>query len=517
MKMKINNQLKLTLVILRIIVGGHLFFNGMVKLLNPNWSAKSYLEDSYGIFKWLATQSQLINIVDFLNIWVLVLAGIALIVGWVERLAALAGIFLLSQYYLAYIPINPATTDSGGYGPTFLVNALLIEVFALIVLFLLPTGKFVGVSRLLKVQTIQKSTDIKDGHKQKETRTRREVVKSLVTVPFLAIFSIPFYNQKSIQSVDGTTGATALGKADVFRMEFDRLKKLNLSQSENVIANKQDMPYGMIGNMKMSRLIGGNRIISGDYCARDLYYITKLAKTYNTEDRILMTLKSIESNGINTMFLTFRNFQDYQLLNYWKEWGGNLQWISELQTSNLDMLSEIIERNLKIGASALCLSREVCDKWIANGQYDHLPKALEIAKRFDVPIGIGGYYNETFKFVIDQKLQPDFFFKSFHKDTYWSAHPEANRSYMEIYQEPSENHGLFHDNFWCNKPAEFSEMIKDSDIPWIAFRTNAAGAIPTQEGFEYAIRGGADFICSSMFDFEVGVNIRLLKRAYLNI
>ncbi|MGQ8335517.1 DoxX family membrane protein [Sunxiuqinia sp. A32] len=517
MKDQAGVKMNIILVILRIVIGGHLFFSGLVKLFNPNWTAKSFLEGSYGIFKWMAVQSHIVNVVDILNVWVLILAGVALIIGWLERIAALAGILLLGLYYLAYIPLDPALSASVGNGPTYLVNPLLIEVVALIVLFLNPTGKFIGVSRLKKVKLKEESESINEEDLIKGAKSRREVVKSLATVPFLAVFSIPFFNRKSIQQVDGTTGATALGKANVFRMEYDRLKKLNLSLSDGVAGARKGMPYGMIGNLKISRLIGGNRIISKDYCARDLRYVSKLVSIYNTEDRILMTLKNIESQGINTVFLTFRNFQDYQLLNYWKEWGGSLQWISELQTSNLDKLPEIIERNLLIGASALCLSREVCDKWIANGEFDHLPKALEIAQKFDVPVGIGGYYNETFQFVMDQNLQPDFFFKSYHKDTYWSAHPESNRRYMEIYQDVTEKHGHYHDNFWYNNPNEFSKLMKQSDIPWIAFKTNAAGALPTQEGFEYAIRGGADFVCCSMYDFEIGDSIRSLKRAYMNI
>lgn len=511
-----SKQVKYVLIVLRVIIGGHLFFSGLVKLLGPAWSAKFFLEGSYGVFGWMSTQPHLVYFVDLLNIWILIFIGAALIVGLFERVAALSGILLLGLYYLAYIPLNPASVGaSGGYGPSFLVNPLLIEIVALLMLFLLPTGKAAGLGRLISFQKKEKTTEV-EVEKTAAGIDRRELVKSLATIPFVVVFSVPFLSRKFFHSVDATTGATALGKADVFRKEYERLKILDLARDSSVLFNRKNMPVGMIGGLQVSRLIAGNRIISGDYCARDLRYVSKLAALYNTEDRILMTLKSMESSGINTLFLTFRNFQDYQLLNYWKEWGGSMQWISELQTSNVETLAETIERNLMLGASALCLSRKACDHWVANSEYDKLLKALDIAKQFNVPVGIGGYYNETFTFAVDQKIQVDFFFKSFHKDNYWSAHPKPNRSYMEVYDEATGKQGYFHDNFWCSDPEGFAELMKNTNIPWIAFKTNAAGAIPTQGGFEYAIERGAGFVCCSMYDFEIGDSVRSLKRAYLN-
>jgi len=45
--------------------------------------------------------------------------------------------------------------------------------------------------------------------------------------------------------------------------------------------------------------------------------------------------------------------------------------------------------------------------------------------------------------------------------------------------------------------------------PWIAFKTQAAGALLPKNGFRFAFQGGADFICVGMYDFQIvdGVNI----------
>ena len=37
----------------------------------------------------------------------------------------------------------------------------------------------------------------------------------------------------------------------------------------------------------------------------------------------------------------------------------------------------------------------------------------------------------------------------------------------------------------------------------MGFKVLAAGAIQAKEGFEWAFRNGADFICVGMFDFQI--------------
>jgi len=514
-KLKISGEY--FVLLLRIFVGGHILFNGLIKIINPNWSSKSYLEGSYGIFKWLGVQDTLLGIIDPLNMWLLIIVGVALIIGSFERIAAIIGTILLGFYYFAYPPFDIFSKITGGSGAAFIVNPLLIEIIALLVIFFVPTGKMIGIDRLFE-RWFSKIRNRKQPEKiESSSIDRREVIKSLATVPLVGLFSIPFFQSQTYESIDANTGATSLAKEDGFGAEYKRLKELNLDDNDRVKANREEMPHGKIGNLNVSRLVAGNSYISGNYNARDLRYVADLAKLYNTEDRLFMTLKSMEKSGINTIFLNFRNFLDFQLLNYWKEWGGKIQWISELLSSDIDKFEHLIERNLKIGAAGICISRETCDKWVANKEYDNLPKAIEIIKKFNVPAGIGAYYNETIAFAVKEKLKPDFYFKSFHKDNYWSAHPKIDRDYMEVYKETSRLHNRFHDNLWCQNPDEFAELMKEVDVPFIAFKVTAAGAIPFQEGFEFALRNKADFVCTSLFDFQVGDCVRSLNRAYLNM
>ena len=45
---------------------------------------------------------------------------------------------------------------------------------------------------------------------------------------------------------------------------------------------------------------------------------------------------------------------------------------------------------------------------------------------------------------------------------------------------------------------------------WIGFKTLAAGAIQPEVGFPYAFKGGADFICVGMYDFQVVEDVNLV-------
>ncbi len=87
-----------SLVILRVAIGWHFLYEGIVKLLNPNWSSLGYLMDSKGLFAGvfhsIAGNPALLNVMDFINMWGLILIGAGLIVGLFSRIASIAGIVL---------------------------------------------------------------------------------------------------------------------------------------------------------------------------------------------------------------------------------------------------------------------------------------------------------------------------------------------------------------------------------------------------------------------------------------
>jgi len=141
------------LVILRVAIGWHFLYEGIVKLLNPDWSSIGYLMDSRGLFQGLfhslAGNASALNVMDFLNVWGLVLIGAGLIVGLFTRPAIISGMILLGFYYLSHPAIISASYAMPSEGSYLWVNKNLIELLTLGVLLLFPTWKLVGLDRFV--------------------------------------------------------------------------------------------------------------------------------------------------------------------------------------------------------------------------------------------------------------------------------------------------------------------------------------------------------------------------------
>ena len=87
--------------------------------------------------------------VDFLNIWGLILVGLGLILGSFTRIATLCGIILLTFYYVSHPPFLNLKYVLPSEGSYLIVNKTLIELLALWVLYLFPTGSLIGLDRFL--------------------------------------------------------------------------------------------------------------------------------------------------------------------------------------------------------------------------------------------------------------------------------------------------------------------------------------------------------------------------------
>ena len=149
-----SNMQLWSLVTLRVIIGWHFAYEGIVKLLNPNWTAVMYLNDSKGallnFFHSMTTNPSTVNIIDFVNEWMLLLIGLGLIVGAFSRIASLGGMALLLLYYLSHpaiLGVNYAMPMEGSY---LWIDKNIVEMAALFVTFVLPTSQIIGIDRFLK-------------------------------------------------------------------------------------------------------------------------------------------------------------------------------------------------------------------------------------------------------------------------------------------------------------------------------------------------------------------------------
>jgi len=156
--MKISGQytpVRLTLlVLLRVAIGWHLMYEGIAKILQPNWSSYGYLMDAKGwfagFFQSMAGNPGLLKVVDFLNMWGLTLIGLSMIIGLFSRYAKIGAMVLLLFYYVAHPPLMNVEYLFPGEGSYLWINKNLIEMLAVAVLFVFPTGHIIGLDRFRK-------------------------------------------------------------------------------------------------------------------------------------------------------------------------------------------------------------------------------------------------------------------------------------------------------------------------------------------------------------------------------
>ncbi len=145
------------LVTLRVFIGWHFLYEGMVKILDPNWSSFEYLMDSKGIFsamfESLASNPGVLKVVDFMNIWGLILIGSGLILGIFTKFSTISGIILLLLYYFSHPPFLGLEYIMSQEGNYLIVNKTLVETLALAVLYVFPTGHIIGLDRIISKLT----------------------------------------------------------------------------------------------------------------------------------------------------------------------------------------------------------------------------------------------------------------------------------------------------------------------------------------------------------------------------
>ncbi len=138
-----------TLVLLRILIGWHLLYEGLSKLFTPNWSSLSFLRESKwilsGFSHWIVSNTGVLHAVDFLNTWGLIAIGLGLILGLFGRAAAIFGAALVFIYYLNNPPLLGLTYSMPNEGSYLIVSKTLIEAVALFLLAVFPTSKIVGL------------------------------------------------------------------------------------------------------------------------------------------------------------------------------------------------------------------------------------------------------------------------------------------------------------------------------------------------------------------------------------
>jgi len=499
------------LFILRIAVGWHFLYEGIVKILDPNWTSAGYLIEARwifsGVFHWVVAHQYVLEAVDFLNMWGLVLIGLGLFFGCFTRAASIAGIALLFLYYVAIPPIPGYFNGTHTEGNYLIVNKNLVELIALCVLTVFPAHTFLSLDRLFSLlpdtsrmfaglktgKTGKNSKNVKNKRLSEDPVTdskldRREIVKSLAALPFFGAFVISvikrhgwksFEERQLMEVVNGQ--ANAVTSATMKTVRFSGLKDL-----------RDQIPHGKIGNVDISRLVVGGNLISGFAHARDLIYVSPFLKQYFSDEKIMETLRLCEACGINTAILRTDNDTVRVLGKYWKR-GGKIQWLAQTYPKPEDLTGNV-KFALDNGAVGAFIQGNIADTFIKEKQLHYVKEVIAYIKSRGVIAGIAGHQLEVPMAVERAGIDVDFYMKTLHCRDYWS---------FQLEDEPVAVNENKLDNYWCTNPEETVEYMKTVKKPWIAYKVLAAGALDPKIGFKYTFENGADFACVGMFDFQI--------------
>ncbi len=507
----LRDSQKAVLTILRIAIGWHFMYEGIVKVFTPGWSAAPYLQTSTwifgGFFQWIAATPWALKIADLFNIWGLPIIGLGLILGCFTRAVSVFGMLLLMMYYLAQPPFFGTDFRMPVEGHYLGVNKNLIELIALSLFIIFPTRTFAGLDRLFKT-----AMERVKGRKRETTAavesthppsvaalSRRQLFGDFAAIPILGIFSWGAYKKRNFDKVHAITGAT-------ITLQQTALKDL-----------KGEMPAGNLGNLKVTRLVLGCNLIGGWAHSRDLIYVSSLFKAYNTEKKVFETIELAEKAGINMMQLVT---MQYPMFNkYRKLVSDKMMTMCQVYPTAKDLTTDI-NKAIDAGATTLYVQGGYADKFVKAGQVDLLGKSLDYMKKQGYVAGIGAHSLETVIQSENAGLNPDYYVKTLHHDNYWSAHPREQREEWSIIGENSKDHNKFHDNMFDLFPERTIEFMHKIRKPWVAFKVLAGGALLPKDGFQYAFDNGADFICVGMFDFQivedVNVTLDVLSKCAMN-
>jgi uncharacterized membrane protein YphA (DoxX/SURF4 family) len=476
------------LVLLRTVIGWHFLYEGLTKLAAPGWTSAGYLKNSQWIlsesFQWVAANPDVLRAVDLLNMWGLTLIGAALLLGCCSRLAAVAGALLLALYYVANPPFFAGVSGVRLEGSYLFLDKNVVECAALLLLASIRTDRFAGIGGLLgmacrQCRPVPRMAPV---HAPVTNTARRELLGHLALLPVAGAFAYAFQLKRGWRSlelkhlvewkrdekVDAVSGAT------MKTFKYAPLSKL-----------KGTVPKARIGKLEVSRMFLGGNLIGGWAHSRDLTYVSDLVKAYHTDEKVFQTLHMAECAGMNTILTNPRLAR--VINDYWKNEGGKIQFFSDCAEGSL---MEGAQKSIDGGAHSCYAQGGITDRFVEEGKFDELAEFLKMVRGNGLPAGIGAHKLDTVKACVERGLKPDYWVKTLHHINYWSAKPQPEN-----------------DNIWCTNPDETIAYMAEREEPWIAFKILAAGAISPQEGFPFALKGGADFLCVGMYDFQLVDNV----------
>jgi len=261
-----------------------------------------------------------------------------------------------------------------------------------------------------------------------------------------------------------------------------------------------------IGNVELSRLILGGNMIGGWAHCRDMTFYDKLVKAYFTDERIFRNFRIAEACGVNTILT---NPALMRVINrYWREEGGRIRFIPDCGHPKGILAGA--RASVENGASIVYSHGGVTDSWAVDGKWKDLREYLDGARTLGVPVGIGCHRLATVKFCVEHDLIPDFWMKTVHRIDYPTAHlgEDKEKSKLGI--------GSCDNRFVDTDRQEVFDYMQGRPEPWIAFKILGAGIEHPRDAFPVVYRGGADFACGGMYDYQLVEDVNIANKVFEN-
>lgn len=136
-------MVKIYIFLLRISLGILFFYAGIIKVIDPSWSAANYLKGAktFPEFYNFLLQPNILPIINFVNEWGLTLLGASLLLGIFVRLSSRLGALLMLLYYIPILKFPYVGTNS------FLVDQHIIYIISLLLLGSAKAGRFLGLEK----------------------------------------------------------------------------------------------------------------------------------------------------------------------------------------------------------------------------------------------------------------------------------------------------------------------------------------------------------------------------------
>lgn len=317
--------------------------------------------------------------------------------------------------------------------------------------------------------------------------TRRNLLKSLALLPFAGGFSL----------VSSASGSLFKENSYLTQEAKNDLKKL-----------KGVLPKGKLGKYEISRLVMGCNPMGGWSHSRDLAYVGQLSKHWHTNQKMKETWAIAEEAGIN--FANLVEFQ-YPVFNeYKKETGSKMLNVCQCSIGTPNDRLAPIKKAVADGADFIYIQGENVDGLAKTNSIDVLLKTVDYIRSQGLLAGVGAHSIKSIQASLKIGVKPDFYYKTFHHDKYWSVTPPENRKeYPNYSATPITDRNKWNDNMWDQFSDQTIETFKTIDVPFFGFKVLAAGSIRPADGIRWAYENGADFVCVGMYDFQVVADVNI--------